>query len=141
MRSFYTHGAMAVENGIAPGLTTGETPVRWITQARVLLAGLTRPEPRLASGPKGTDAVFRVVLAGEPVLSQHVAVLATMLGDHSLAQRLNRGLVQRNSIVALSTEDRELLLGLLDDPPSGLAGLQSALLRQRRLSPRIPRNY
>jgi hypothetical protein len=88
-----------------------------------------------------TDAVFKVVLAGEPVLSQHVALLATMLGDHPLAQRLERGLVQRNSMVALSTEDRELLLELLNDPPSGLAGLQSALVRQRKLPPRIPRNY
>jgi hypothetical protein len=81
------------------------------------------------------------VLAGEPVLSQHVELLARMLGDHPLAGRLELGLAERNSIVGLTTEDRDMLIGLLDPPPSGLAALHSALLRQSRMSPRRPPNY
>jgi hypothetical protein len=81
------------------------------------------------------------VLAGEPVLSQHVELLAVMLDDHPLARRLERGLAQRNSIVALSTEDREMLIKLLDKPPSGLAALQGTLVRQQRQRERRPPNY
>jgi uncharacterized protein (DUF1778 family) len=64
-----------------------------------------------------------------------------MLDGHPLANRLERGLALRNSIVALTTKDRELLIELLDKPPSGLAALHSALLRQRQTSLRRTRNY
>lgn len=48
-------------------------------------------------GTRSEARVFTVVLAGEPVLGKNVALLATMLDDHPLAQRLERGLAQRNS--------------------------------------------
>lgn len=50
-------------------------------------------------GTRSEARVFTVVLAGEPVLGKNVALLATMLDDRPLAQRLKRGLAQRNSIV------------------------------------------
>jgi hypothetical protein len=81
------------------------------------------------------------VLAGEPVLSQHVELLARMLDDHPLAARLKRGLGQRNSIVSLTTEDRLMLIELLDTPPAGLAALQDTLVRQQRQRERRPPNY
>ena len=94
-----------------------------------------------SGGTRSEPPVFKIVLAGEAVLSHHVELLASMLDDHPIAERLNRGLAQRNSIVTLTSEDREILIELLEHPPSGLAALQSALLRQRRMSPRVPRNY
>jgi hypothetical protein len=73
-----------------------------------------------------------VVLAGESVLCHHVQLLADMLGNHPLAVRLERALEQSNSLVALTTEDREHLLELLNKPPSGLAALHAVLLRQQK---------
>jgi hypothetical protein len=73
-----------------------------------------------------------VVLAGESVLGHHVQLLADMLGNHPLAVRLERALEQSNSIVALTTDDREHLLEVLDKPPSGLAALHAVLLRQQK---------
>ena len=81
---------------------------------------------------------FKIVLAGEPVLSHHVALLATMLEDHPLAERLRRGLAQRNTIVALTTEDREHLIDLLGTAPSGLVALHGTLQRQERTLRRRP---
>ena len=81
------------------------------------------------------------MLAGEPDLGEQVELLARMLGEHPLADRLELGLAQRNSIVGLSTEDRDMLIELLHTPPSGLAALHDALLRQSRMSPRRPSNY
>ena len=92
-------------------------------------------------GTRSEARVVTVVLAGEPVLGKNVALLATMLDDHPLAQRLKRGLAQRNSIVMLTSEDREMLIVVLKDPPSGLAGLQSTLLRQQRMPRRLPPNF
>lgn len=83
-----------------------------------------------------------MVVAGEAVLGQHVRLLAEMLGTHDpLAVRLERALTQKNSMVALTSEDRERLLELLADPPSGLAALRTVLLRQQKQRDRRPSAY
>lgn len=82
-------------------------------------------------GTQSRPPVFKIVLAGEPVLSHHVELLASMLDDHPIAERLKRGLIQRNSIVTLTTEDREHLTQVLATPPSGLAALLRVLQRQQ----------
>lgn len=92
-------------------------------------------------GTRSERPVFKIVLAGEPVLSHHVELLASMLDDHPIAARLTRGLVQRNSIVTLTTEDREHLIQILASPPSGLAALQRVLQHQRERSRRRPPNH
>lgn len=96
-------------------------------------------------GTQSRAPVFKIVLAGEPVLSHHVELLALMLDDHPIAERLKRGLSQRNSIVALTTEDREHLIRVLATPPSGLAALQRVLQRQqetlRRREPDAPSRH
>ena len=92
-------------------------------------------------GTRSETPVFKVMLAGEPVLSHHVELLASMLDDHPLAERLKRGLVQRNSIVTITTDDREHLIQILGrPPPSGLAALQSVLQRQQERLRRRPAN-
>ncbi len=78
------------------------------------------------------------MVAGEAVLGQHVRLLADMLGAHPLAVRLERALAQKNSMVALTSEDRERLLELLADPPSGLAALRTVLVRQQKQRDRRP---
>lgn len=83
-----------------------------------------------------------MVVAGEAVLGQHVRLLAEMLGtNHPLAVRLERALTQKNSMVALTSDDRERLLELLADPPSGLAALRTVLLRQQKQRDRRPSAY
>ena len=79
-----------------------------------------------------------MVVAGEAVLGQHVRLLAEMLGPHPLAVRLERALGQKNSMVALTSEDRERLLELLADPPAGLAALRTVLVRQQKQRDRRP---
>lgn len=92
-------------------------------------------------GTRSEAPVFKMVLAGEPVLSHHVELLASMLDDRVLAERLKRGLVQRNSIVTLTPKDREHLIQVLGSPPSGLAALQSVLKRQQERLRRRPPSY
>lgn len=85
--------------------------------------------------------IANVVVAGEAVLGQHVQLLADMLDGHPLAVRLELALAQENSMVALTSEDRERLLELLNDPPSGLAALRTVLVRQQKQRQRRPPSY
>ena len=54
--------------------------------------------------------------------------------DLALAHRIERGYSRQvKKIIALSPAERDLLLGVLDDPPEGdLAQLRGALARDRR---------
>ena len=112
--------------------------VGWdLLRSRLTTADCGGPHRRVERRP-----ISNVVVAGEAVLGQHVRLLAEMLGTHHpLAVRLERALTQKNSMVALTSEDRERLLELLADPPSGLAALRTVLLRQQKQRDRRPSAY
>jgi hypothetical protein len=59
-----------------------------------------------------------------------VLLLAGLVGDDTLARKLERGVENGNSIVALSVEDRRRIVSVLHDPPSGLAELRRVLEAQ-----------
>ena len=71
-----------------------------------------------------------MILAGETVLNRNVALLATLLDGDELATKLARGVGNENSIVALSRADRTRIVAVLTDPPGGLAGLRTVLVKQ-----------
>ena len=71
-----------------------------------------------------------MVLAGEPVLSKDVVLLAGMLDGDALSTKLLRGVANENSIVALSLADRQRIVAVLADPPAGLAELKNVLVKQ-----------
>jgi hypothetical protein len=71
-----------------------------------------------------------MMLSGVRVRTQQVQLLASMLDGDALAQKLERGIANGNTIVALSIEDRHRIVAVLDDPPSGLAELQYVLITQ-----------
>lgn len=71
-----------------------------------------------------------VMLCGTPVQDEKVRLLASMLGGDTLAQKLERAVENRNAIVALSVEDRQRIVDVLDGPPWSLPELRSALAGQ-----------
>lgn len=52
--------------------------------------------------------------------------------DLSLAHRLERGYSRQNAVLELSEAERDHLLGVLVDPPPGLADLRDSLVRDER---------
>lgn len=52
--------------------------------------------------------------------------------DLALAHRIERGYSRQVKVMALSADERDLLLGVLDDPTEGLAELRGALARDHR---------
>ena len=53
--------------------------------------------------------------------------------DLALAHRIERGFSRQVQIIEVSPEERDLLLGVLDDPPEeSLAELRDALARDHR---------
>src|SRR5262245_47256895 len=72
-----------------------------------------------------------MVLAGVTVRTDQVQLLARLLEGDELASKLARGITNANQLVALSGADRQRIVDVLGDPPpSGLAELQSALVKQ-----------
>ena len=76
-----------------------------------------------------------VSLCGVPVRVECVRALASLLDGDQLGQKLQRAVVHDNAIVALSVEERQRIVDVLEHPPSGLASLRtemSAQLKRRR---------
>ena len=71
-----------------------------------------------------------MILSGTQVRSDQVQLLASLLDGDELAEKLERGIANSNTIVALSADDRRRIVAVLDDPPSGLAELRKVLITQ-----------
>ena len=71
-----------------------------------------------------------ISLAGVAVRVENVRLLAGRLGGDELAQKLERAVANDNAIVALSMEDRQRILDVLEQPSIGLAELRTALKSQ-----------
>ena len=72
-----------------------------------------------------------VILSGVTVRSDQVQLLARLVkGD--LAAKLALALKNRNDLVALSSDDRHLIVAVLNPPPFGLIELREVLVRQLR---------
>jgi hypothetical protein len=70
------------------------------------------------------------MLSGTSVRPDAVRLLATLLGGDALAQKLDRAVANGNSIVALSIEDRQRIVDVLEEPPSSLSELRKVLVTQ-----------
>jgi hypothetical protein len=75
-------------------------------------------------------SLSHVSLCGVAVRVENVLLLADKLGGDELAQKLERAVANDNSIVALSLEDRQRILDVLEQPSIGLAELRTALKSQ-----------
>jgi hypothetical protein len=72
-----------------------------------------------------------MMLAGLAVPADGVEQLAALVrigGAAELADRLERTLDNQVKLLALSLDERALLLSALEDPPQGLAELRAVLL-------------
>jgi len=71
------------------------------------------------------------MLAGVPVLSEAVSELAgtvRTIGADELADRLEVALSDEVKLLALTIDERAIILGSLETPPEGLAELRAVLL-------------
>jgi hypothetical protein len=73
-----------------------------------------------------------ISLCGLAVRADSVRLLASKLAGDPLATKLERALANNNSIVALSFEERQLIVDLLGMEPAALAGLRTELGAQLR---------
>ena len=72
-----------------------------------------------------------MILSGSAVRTDNVELLAGMLDGDELAVKLERAVVNKNSLVALSLADRRRIVAVLAaEAPWGLAELQSVLVKQ-----------
>jgi hypothetical protein len=71
-----------------------------------------------------------VSLCGLPVRVESVRALAGRLEGEPLGRKLERAVANDNSIVALSFDERQLIVDALEHPPAGLAGLRTELSAQ-----------
>ena len=72
-----------------------------------------------------------MMLAGLPVPADGVHELADLVrvaGAVDLADRLEQSLENEVKLLALSLDERALMLSALEDPPKGLAELRAVLL-------------
>jgi hypothetical protein len=72
-----------------------------------------------------------MMLAGVPVHAEAVAELADTVrttGADDLADRLERALADEVKLLALTIDERALMLSALEDPPQELAELRAVLL-------------
>lgn len=69
-------------------------------------------------------------LCGVAVRADKIRALADRLGPSELAQKLDRGLVNDNTIIALDADERARLVEVLDGPPALLPELRNALVAQ-----------
>jgi hypothetical protein len=65
-----------------------------------------------------------------PVRAENVRLLASKLDGDAIAQKLERALVNQNSIVALSFDERKRIVDVLAAEPAALAGLRVELEAQ-----------
>ena len=74
------------------------------------------------------------MLAGVPVFDAATAELATMVRAQmpTLADRLNRALGDGVSLLALTMDERAIILATLEDPPDGLAELRGVLVNEHQ---------
>jgi hypothetical protein len=81
--------------------------------------------------------VRAISLCGVPVRVDALRLLRGKLGETELAQKLERAVANDNTIVALSTQERQDIVDALAETPSGLAELRNALVTQlKRLKDR-----
>lgn len=78
--------------------------------------------------PRVTRAA--ISLCGLPVRAENVRLLASKLEGDPLAGKLERAVVNGNSIVALSYEERERIVEVLAIAPANLGGLRAELQAQ-----------
>jgi hypothetical protein len=74
-----------------------------------------------------------MMLAGVQVsaaATDELAGLVAAAGADALAERLRRGLADDVKLLALTLDERSVILGTLDDPPDGLAELRGVLLNE-----------
>ena len=69
-------------------------------------------------------------LSGVAVRTDQVQLLVGLLNGDELAAKLELAIKNGNDLVALSSSDRERLVDVLSDAPSGLAELQRVLVQQ-----------
>ena len=71
------------------------------------------------------------MLAGLPVPNDAVDELAQLVraaGANDVADRLERALAEKVKLLALSLDDRAIMLSALEDPPDDLSELRAVLL-------------
>ena len=74
-----------------------------------------------------TGASFRTIsLSGVATRAEDVPRIAGKLGGDTLAQKLERAIANKNTIVALTLEDRQRLLDVLE-PETAFVDLRNAL--------------
>ena len=76
-----------------------------------------------------------MMLAGVPVPDEAVAQLAASvrsIGGYDLASRLEGALDDRVALLALTIDERAIILASLEDPPDGLAELRAVLLSEHQ---------
>lgn len=72
-----------------------------------------------------------MILSGSPVRTDNVELLASLLDGDELGVKLERAVVNKSSLVALSLDDRRRIVAVLaGDAPWGLAELESVLVKQ-----------
>ena len=69
-----------------------------------------------------------MMLAGLPVPADAVAALVRDAGADDLADRLERALADDVKLLALTLDERAVMLAALEDPPQELAELRAVLL-------------
>ena len=75
----------------------------------------------------------RVMPAGVPVPADSIAEIARLVraaGGAELADRLERALADKVKLLALTTDERMIILSQLDDPPAALAELRGRLMSE-----------
>ena len=75
------------------------------------------------------------MLAGVPVSAAATGDLASIVrsaGAGELADRLERALADEVKLLALTIDERALILAALEDPPDGLAELRGVLLNEHQ---------
>jgi len=77
----------------------------------------------------------RMMLAGLPVPADAVEELAALvrdLGGDEMADRLERALGDQVKLLALTIDERAIILAQLEDPPEGLAELRGVLMNEHQ---------
>jgi hypothetical protein len=75
------------------------------------------------------------MLAGVPVPAAATVELATMVraaGADELADRLEQALADDSKLLALTIDERAIILAALEEPPEGLAELRGVLLNEHQ---------
>ena len=74
-------------------------------------------------------SLHTISLSGVATRAEHVLRIASKLGDDALAGKLERAVANHNTIVALTLEDRQRLLDVLE-PESAFVELRNTLRSQ-----------